>query len=132
MSTIDRPLSPHLGIYRWQISMVLSILHRMTGVALVCGALLLVTWLGVAAYAPAMYGKFYETASSWFGRIILFGFTWAFFYHLCNGIRHLFWDMGKGFALPVMARSGWAVVICSALLTLASWAALLTSTVKAG
>ena len=132
MSTASRPLSPHLTIYRKQISSVLSILHRMTGVALVAGALLLVTWLAVAAYAPAMYAKFYEVAAALPGRVILFSFTFAFYYHLCNGIRHLFWDIGKGFSILAMTRSGWAVVICSLLLTIASWSVILTSTVKAG
>ncbi|NBX02678.1 MAG: succinate dehydrogenase, cytochrome b556 subunit [Alphaproteobacteria bacterium] len=121
----QRPLSPHLTIYRPQISSVLSILHRMTGVALFFGVLLLVVWLSIAAFYPALYSGFYEAMNSRFGRIVLLGFTQAFFYHLCNGVRHLFWDMGKGFELKTMARSGWAVVIVSLSLTLASWCPVL-------
>ena len=121
----SRPLSPHLTIYKWQISSVLSILHRMTGVALFFGVLLLVVWLSIAAFYPALYSGFYEALNGWFGRIVLLGFTQAFFYHLCNGVRHLFWDMGRGFELKTMARSGWAVVIVSTFLTLASWCPVL-------
>ena len=131
MSTANRPLSPHLGIYRKQISTVLSILHRMTGIALFGGALLLVVWLAIAAYWPAQYGSFYELACSSLGRLVLFGFTWAFYYHLCNGIRHLFWDMGKGFSVPVMTRTGWAVVFFSLLFTAASWACVFNLSEKA-
>jgi len=120
--SFERPLSPHLSIYKKQISSVLSILHRLTGMGLVFGALVLVAWLAVCAYAPELYGSFYAALSTPFGLLILLGFTWAFYYHLCNGIRHLFWDIGKGFTLPVMTRTGWLVVIASLLLTAASWA----------
>ena len=121
MTSQDRPLSPHLQVYRPQLTSVLSILHRLTGVALAVGTLLLVYWLvSVAAGAEA-----YETAraliGSIFGRLLLFGWSIALFYHLCNGIRHLFWDIGLGYELPVVYRTGWAVVIVTLGLTLLSW-----------
>ena len=130
MSQPSRPLSPHLSIYKWQISMTLSILHRITGVGLAVGLLLVVAWLSIAAYMPDMYGSFYELISSLFGQLLLLGFTWAFYYHLGNGVRHLFWDIGKGFTLPVMARSGWTVVIFSIVMTAASWYLALNYGVK--
>ena len=128
MSTTNRPLSPHIGIYRWQNSMVLSILHRMTGMVLSGGMLLIVAWLAIAAYVPSIYADFYALATSPLGLFVLVGFSYCFYYHLCNGIRHLFWDIGKGFSLPVMVRSGWAVVYFSFLLTAFSWAFVYTST----
>lgn len=125
MTRHPRPLSPHLTIYKKQISSVLSILHRMTGFGLFFGALLLVAWLAVAAYAPAMYGEFTALAASDMGLLVLLGFTLAFYYHLCNGIRHLFWDMGKGFSIPAMTRSGWLVVVSALVLTALSWSVVL-------
>ena len=121
MTSQNRPLSPHLQVYRPQLTSVLSIVHRLTGVALAVGTLLLVYWLvSVAAGAEA-----YETAraliGSIFGRLLLFGWSIALFYHLCNGIRHLFWDIGLGYELPVVYRTGWAVVIVTLGLTLLSW-----------
>ena len=121
MAVSPRPLSPHLQIYRWQITMVLSILHRMTGVALGGGAVLLTWWLVAAAAAPEAFAAAKAVLGSWFGRAVLLGFTWAFFYHLCNGVRHLAWDAGWGFDLKTMTRSGWAVVGASAALTLLAW-----------
>ena len=121
MTSQNRPLSPHLQVYRPQLTSILSIVHRMTGVALAAGMLLLVYWLvSVAAGAEA-----YETAraliGSIFGRLLLFGWSIALFYHLCNGIRHLFWDLGLGYELPVAYRTGWAVMIVTLGLTLLSW-----------
>lgn len=116
-----RPTSPHLTIYRKQISSVLSIFHRMTGIALYAGALLVVLWLSISAYAPAFYSTFYGIISSPLGTLFLLGWTAAFYYHLCNGIRHLFWDIGKGFTLPVMHRSGYAVVYFTIFFTTATW-----------
>jgi len=121
MSDSSRPLSPHLGIYRWQISMVLSILHRITGLALFAGTALMMIWLWSAAYAPAFYVTLHSGLASTLGKLCLFGWTLAFYYHLGNGIRHLFWDIGKGFSLPVMTRSGWAVIIFTLLMTAATW-----------
>ena len=117
----SRPTSPHLGIYRPQISSVLSILHRITGVALFAGTSLMVAWLWSAAYDPAFYTTLHAFLSSIPGELLLMGWTAAFYYHLGNGIRHLFWDTGRGFSLPVMAKSGWAVVISAVLLTTITW-----------
>lgn len=123
MSSDLRPTSPHLSIYRPQITSVLSILHRITGVALTVGTALLVVWLYVAAYEPSNYGALHELLSSVPGRLLLMGWTLAFYFHLANGIRHLFWDMGKGFTIPQTTRSGWAVLIITVLMTAASWCA---------
>jgi succinate dehydrogenase / fumarate reductase cytochrome b subunit len=121
MTTGERPLSPHLQIYRWQITMVLSILHRATGIALAAGALLLAWWLIALAAGPEPYAAVQEFNGSWFGRLLLFGWTWSLFYHLCNGIRHLFWDAGRGFEIPTFTASGWTVVVVSAALTILAW-----------
>ena len=123
MSSRERPLSPHLQIYRWQWTMLLSIVHRMTGVALAVGTLWLVWWLVAAAAGPSAFADAEAFAAHWFGRLILFGFTWALFYHLSNGIRHLFWDAGRGFELSTGYASAWLVVLASAVLTLLAWLA---------
>ena len=111
MTNPSRPLSPHLSIYKPQITSVLSILHRITGVALYAGLVLLIVFLCVVAYAPEYYATLHECLSSILGQVMLAGWAFAFYYHFYNGIRHLFWDMGKGFDLPSVNRTGWAVVI---------------------
>ena len=116
-----RPLSPHLQIYKPQITSVLSILHRLTGLALSLGFIVLAFWLAAAALGDEYYGCFQAFFSGFFGKTILFGWTLALFYHLCNGIRHLFWDIGYGFNLKTVRWSGWLVVIASILLTLVVW-----------
>ncbi len=121
MSEAQRPLSPHLTVYRPQLTSVLSILHRMTGVALGAGTLLLVWWLAAAASGPESFATVQAFTGSVIGRVLLLGWTWALLYHLCNGIRHLFWDAGLGYELATVTRSGWAVVAASAALTLAVW-----------
>ena len=123
MADVQRPLSPHLQVYRWQITNTLSILHRLTGVGLGLGTLALTWWLVAAAAGPDYYAVAVGLLGSWLGRLVMLGFTWALFYHLCNGIRHLFWDAGRGFELDTVNRTGWAVVILSAVLTLAAWIA---------
>jgi succinate dehydrogenase / fumarate reductase cytochrome b subunit len=123
MLSHPRPLSPHLQIYRWQLTSVMSILHRATGLALVLGSMLLVWWLVAAASGPAAYQPVEVFLSSWIGVVLLFGWTAAFFYHLCNGIRHLAWDSGQGFDLATTYRSGWTVVGATAALTLIAWIA---------
>lgn len=123
MTTDHRPLSPHLQIYRPQITSVLSILHRITGVLLALGTLLLVYWLLAAASGPSAFATAQGLIGSWLGRLVLLGWTFALFYHLCNGIRHLCWDAGLGFDLRTVSRTGWAVVAGSAILTLAAWIA---------
>ncbi|MSO64772.1 MAG: succinate dehydrogenase, cytochrome b556 subunit [Alphaproteobacteria bacterium] len=121
MAHSDRPLSPHLQVYRWQITMTMSILHRVTGVGLGLGALLLAYWLIALASGPDAYDDAQWLFGGWIGRLVLLGFTWALAFHLCNGIRHLFWDAGKGFALGVMRASGWTVVVAAVILTVAVW-----------
>ena len=121
MASHDRPLSPHLQVYRPQLTSTLSILHRVTGVALAFGSLLLVYWLAAAAGGSESFATAQTLIGSILGRLLLFGWTFALFYHLCNGIRHLFWDAGHGFSLPAVYRSGWLVVAASIALTLASW-----------
>ena len=121
MSKGDRPLSPHLQVYRFEWTMALSILHRITGVALAVGTLLLVWWLVAAASGPEAFATVQGFIGSILGRLLLFGWTLALFYHLCNGIRHLFWDAGYGFELDVAYRSGLAVLGASVALTLISW-----------
>lgn len=117
MASDNRPLSPHLQVYRWQITMALSILHRMTGVGLGLGLLLLTWWVVAAASGPAYFDLVQSFMTSWIGRLILLGFTWALFFHLCNGIRHLFWDAGYGFEIPSMQKSGISVAVISVILT---------------
>lgn len=117
----NRPMSPHLQIYRPQISSVLSIFHRITGVGLALGAVLVVWWLLAAATGPEYFAAVDGLLTSWIGHLVLLGVTWALAYHLLNGIRHLFWDMGYGFEIATVDKTGMAVVICSALLTVLLW-----------
>lgn len=121
MSANRRPLSPHLQIYRPQLTSVLSILHRFTGIALAVGTILLVYWLAAAAAGPDSFSRAQNFVGSWLGILLLFGWSVALFYHLCNGIRHLFWDAGYGFELPQAYASGWAMVIATGVLTLLAW-----------
>jgi succinate dehydrogenase / fumarate reductase, cytochrome b subunit len=122
MPTPLRPLSPHLEIYRWQIGNTLSILHRATGVALAIGLLALCYWLLALAAGVGPYEKALRVLASPVGLLVLMGWTFAFFYHLLNGIRHLFWDVGKGFERTQRHTSGWLVVLGSVLFTAAAWA----------
>lgn len=117
----QRPLSPHIQIYRPQITSVLSITHRLTGLALSVGSPLLVIWLMMAAAGPQSYSGLHIFLASWLGLVLLLGWTFSLFFHLCNGIRHLFWDAGYGFELAAIYASGWTVVTLSAGLTLAAW-----------
>jgi succinate dehydrogenase / fumarate reductase cytochrome b subunit len=123
MAARPRPLSPHLQVYRPQITSVLSITHRLTGIALMAGTLMLTCWLVSAASGPTAY----EVLQVWFGgivgRLLLLGWTFALFYHLCNGVRHLLWDAGWGFELKQVDITGWTVVAASAFLTVAAWVA---------
>jgi succinate dehydrogenase / fumarate reductase cytochrome b subunit len=121
MATRERPLSPHLQIYRPQLTSVLSILHRLSGLALALGTLLLVYWLTAAAAGPEAFQGAQAFMGSWLGILLLLGWSYAFFYHLCNGIRHLVWDTGCGFEIGTAYASGWAVVAVSAGLTAIAW-----------
>ena len=118
----NRPLSPHLQVYKPQINSFTSIIHRATGVALAAGVLMLAWWLVAAATGPGSFEYVQGFLGHWIGRIVLFGFTWALMYHLLNGIRHLYWDTGRGLSKEGIAPSGWLVIGGSVVLTLVSWA----------
>ena len=118
MENSNRPLSPHLQIYKPQLTAVLSIAHRASGVFLVVGTLLLVYWLMALAQGPESYAQAQAFFGSLFGRLLLFPWVFALFYHLCNGIRHLFWDMGVGFEIDTVYASGKIVVVAAVALTL--------------
>ena len=124
MSEFGRPTSPHLSVYRGPITMTLSILHRMTGVALTVGLVIFVAWLMAVAGGNADYAKFVDLMQTPLGRIALVGWSFAFFFHLCNGIRHLFWDVGKGFEMRQVNASAWSVIVVSLALTLLLWMSL--------
>ncbi len=126
MAATNRPLSPHLQVYRPQITSVLSIMHRITGVALALGTVIFTYWLASAAYGPDAFARAQWLIGSWFGWLVLFGFTFALYYHLANGIRHLFWDMGKGFELTTLRRSGLFVILFTLVMSLATWGCILT------
>lgn len=117
----NRPLSPHLQVYRLPMLAILSILHRATGIALSVGALYLATWVIYAASTPKAYAMFQEFNGSIVGRIVLGGWLFSAFYHLCNGIRHLFWDAGYGFEIKDAERSAWIVIGVSLVATALSW-----------
>lgn len=116
-----RPLSPNIQIYRPQITSVLSIANRITGVALTAYAVGLLVWLVAAAAGPETYAAVHTFITSWVGQVLLFGCTFCFFLHLCGGIRHLAWDAGCGFSLRAIYASGWTVVGASIALTLLTW-----------
>lgn len=118
-----RPLSPFMlgQYYRFQLTSVLSLLHRLTGIGLSLGAVLLVGWLAALAGGPWSYDAFSKHLAAWYGQLLLLGWSWSLLYHLCNGIRHLVWDLGHGYSIPVAYRSGYAVVALSVLLTAAAW-----------
>ncbi|MFP5373393.1 MAG: succinate dehydrogenase, cytochrome b556 subunit [Gammaproteobacteria bacterium] len=121
----ERPLSPHLQVYRWQITMTMSILHRASGLVLVAGAFALAWWLlAVAAGGPA-YTRAAECLASPPGLLALAGFSLALVYHLLNGVRHLLWDFGVGFEIPEVYRSGYVVAGLTVVLTAAIWLAAL-------
>ncbi|MEZ5833342.1 MAG: succinate dehydrogenase, cytochrome b556 subunit [Dongiaceae bacterium] len=122
MASHPRPISPHLQIYRPQLTSMTSILHRITGVFLSIGLLVLIYWLVAAATSAEAFDQAQSIAGSIIGRTLLFLWTSAFFYHLLNGIRHLAWDAGWGFELTAAYRSGWTVLIGAVLLTLVAWA----------
>jgi len=117
----NRPLSPHLMIYRPQITSMLSILNRITGVGMALGAFMLVWWLLAAATDAAYFDFVNGLMTSWLGYLIWFGLTWALCYHMLNGLRHLWWDMGNGFDLQEVEFSGKLVVGASVVCTLLIW-----------
>src|SRR5215469_3479739 len=124
---VQRPVSPHLQVYRLTLSMVMSGLHRITGLALVAGMVMLTWWLLAAAAGQNAYGTFEAFAASWIGRLILFGFSWAMLHHLIGGLRYLVWDLGY-FLEP--AEREWMVranIIGSIVATILLWAILILS-----
>jgi succinate dehydrogenase / fumarate reductase cytochrome b subunit len=124
-----RPISPQVqlngGIWRWHITMAASILHRATGMALYVGALVMMAWALALASGPDAYGVFTGLAGSLIGRVVFIGLTLAVFYHLANGIRHLFWDMGYGFKPQVANQTAWTVIVFAIVATAGFWALLL-------
>ena len=116
-----RPLSPHLQVYKPQLTSILSILHRGTGIVLSIGSIFLVSWILVLTLGESAYQIYSQLANNWFGKLVIFGFTFGLFYHLSNGIRHLFWDAGYGYDLKDAYISGFAVIFSSLSLTLITW-----------
>lgn len=121
MSPTNRPVSPHLQIYRPQLTSVLSILHRITGIILALGSILIALWLSSIAYYPDLSDRIFGLLSGVAGRIFLFTWTLTLFYHLCNGIRHLFWDSVRGFEIRQVYRSGWAAITGTFVLSILVW-----------
>jgi succinate dehydrogenase / fumarate reductase cytochrome b subunit len=118
---VERPLSPHLQIYRWPLPMAMSIAHRITGGGLYLGTLLVAWWLIAAASGPNAYATFAAFLSSFLGRLILFGYTWALLHHLLGGFRHLIWDRGYGFSPGEREWLSLATIVGSISLTIVLW-----------
>jgi succinate dehydrogenase / fumarate reductase cytochrome b subunit len=121
MTNHDRPLSPHLSIYRWPVTMASSILHRATGMAMAAGFIVYVGWLFDAASGPEIYAQFVGAMDTTIGCVLLVGWSYAFFYHLSNGIRHLVWDTGRGLEKEQATASAWFVIVTSIMLTAVFW-----------
>ncbi len=121
MSTRPRPLSPHLTIYRWPITMILSILHRGTGLVLTSGLMIFAFWLGSIALGESYYSKFLFLSTTWIGSFFLFSLSFAFFLHFSNGIRHLYWDTGRGFNKDNVELSARLVIISTFIFTTIFW-----------
>lgn len=121
MATVDGPISPHLHIYKPQITTMLSITHRGTGIFLSVGALLLCYWLLAIAAGEEIYTRLTVYISAWYGQLLLLAFTFSLYFHLCNGVRHLFWDAGLGLEIETTYKSGYAVIIASIFLTGATY-----------
>lgn len=116
-----RPTSPHLWIYRWQLGNTLSIVHRMTGAFMSIGLIVLAYWWMALASGPAAFAGAVRILGSPLGLLVIFGLSFSFWYHLLNGVRHLFWDAGRGFEKPARHISGWAAVAGAVLLTAGLW-----------
>ena len=127
MAQSQRPLSPHLLIYRPQLTSVLSISHRFTGIGLGVGALFLAWWLLAAAAGPEAYAMVEAFFASWIGLLVLAGVSFSLFYHLANGVRHMFWDAGMGFGNETITRTGVVMLIAAAALTAGAWALALAA-----
>lgn len=120
MASVERPLSPHLQVYKPQLTSMLSILHRGTGVFLSLGALLLTCWLVALATSEQAFSNLQQHGSAWYGKILLIAFVFSLYFHLANGVRHLFWDAGLGLEISTTYKSGYAVVAFSIILTVAT------------
>ena len=121
MNDSKNPLSPHLQIYRWHISSLLSITHRISGVINLLALILIFFWLLFLGLGESNYELFLLTINSFVGKFILIGFTWSMFFHLLSGIRHLVWDLGYGFEVKTANISGVIVIISSLALTIIFW-----------
>lgn len=117
----ERPLSPHLQIYKPMLTMMMSIFHRVTGAALYFGTVLLAWWLIAAATGPDYFEFVNNLFGSFIGRLVLFGYSWALFHHMLGGMRHLVWDTGRGFELPTIEYMAWVTLIGSLSLTVIIW-----------
>lgn len=120
----QRPLSPHLQVYRLPLPALMSITHRMTGIALSTGTVLLAVWLVAIASGVVGFEMAQMVVSHLLGQLVLFGYTVALFYHACNGLRHLFWDMGRGLSVDSVYASGRVALLAAAVLTAGLWAYL--------
>ncbi|MEJ1098522.1 MULTISPECIES: succinate dehydrogenase, cytochrome b556 subunit [unclassified Pseudoxanthomonas] len=121
MATPERPLSPHLQVYRWQIQMVTSILHRGTGIFLTFGSLLIAAGMLSLVAGPESWNRYKSLAGSWLGQLFLLAWAWSFIFHLINGIRHLLQDAGYGYSIAAFVRNSWIAAIGSLLLTAVLW-----------
>ena len=121
MTDNQNPLSPHLQIYRWHISSLLSITHRISGVINLLALILIFFWLLGLSFGENNYELFLLIINSFFGKFILIGFTWSMSFHILSGIRHLVWDLGYGFEIKTANISGIIVIICSLVLTIIFW-----------
>ena len=121
MSVRARPTSPHLQIYRWTVTMAMSILHRAAGIANYAGMTLLVIWLVAAALGQDALTSVNFICGSWFGQLVLFGYTWSLIHHMCGGIRHYIWDFAVMMEPGQRSAMAWATLIASVLLTLLVW-----------
>ena len=121
MNDFNNPLSPHLQIYRWQISSLLSIAHRISGIINLLALVLIFFWLMLLSFGESNYELFLLIINSFFGKFILIGFTWSMSFHLLSGIRHLAWDLGYGFEIKTANISGIVVIISSLIMTIIFW-----------
>jgi succinate dehydrogenase / fumarate reductase cytochrome b subunit len=117
----NRPMSPHLQVWRWHVTMATSILHRATGMALYAGALIIAGWAIALAAGPEVFGKYQAALASPFGELVLFGLTVSLFYHMANGVRHLFWDTGRGLDPRTADMSGWAAIVFGVVAAVLIW-----------
>ena len=121
MSARPRPLSPHLQVYRWQMTSVLSILHRGTGLFLVLGSMMIAFWVVALALGHNIFASYQSWLGSLLGKVLLAGWSFSLFYHWANGIRHLLWDAGWGYEIERVYMTGWIVVLLSVVLTGLLW-----------